>query len=44
MSCANNINQLILACCNYETLNKIYPLNWGISVRRGTGRRYCRRV
>ena len=28
--CANNIRQLGLACQNYETSNKIYPLNWGV--------------
>jgi prepilin-type processing-associated H-X9-DG protein/prepilin-type N-terminal cleavage/methylation domain-containing protein len=30
MQCSNNVKQIVLACCSYETLNKIYPMNWGV--------------
>jgi prepilin-type N-terminal cleavage/methylation domain-containing protein/prepilin-type processing-associated H-X9-DG protein len=29
--CLNNIKQIGLACQNYEAVNRIYPLNWGVA-------------
>ena len=36
IQCANNLHQIALACQAYETGNKIYPLNWGLSASCGS--------
>lgn len=36
ISCTNNLKQLALAVCNYESAHKMYPINYGGNAATGT--------